>query len=64
MWDVRRCEVVKVLEGHKGAVFAVEMDDATERVFSGSRDNVSIPIINPSDLQTTYLNETRSGLGV
>ena len=42
VWDVRRCEVVKVLEGHKGAVFAVEMDDATETVFSGSRDNVSV----------------------
>ncbi len=33
--------MLKVLEGHKGAVFAVEMDDTTERIFSGSRDNVS-----------------------
>lgn len=35
---------MRVLKGHKGAVFAVQLDDAAERVFSGSRDNVSVDI--------------------
>jgi hypothetical protein len=30
-----------VLAGHKGVVFCVEMTDNAERIYSGSRDNVS-----------------------
>ena len=27
--------------GHRGVVFSVEMADSTEKIYSGSRDNVS-----------------------
>lgn len=33
---------MRVLEGHKGVVFAVEMNDVTDIVYSGAGDNVSI----------------------
>ena len=41
MWDVRNCKQVRALEGHKGVVFAVDINDTTETVYSGAGDNVS-----------------------
>lgn len=42
MWDVRKFQLLKTLTGHRGVIFAVEMDDSTEMLYSGARDNVSL----------------------
>ena len=55
VWNVRHCRLVHTLEGHKMAVFAVEMDDSARRVFSGSRDYVRQHIPN----LTCYMHVTR-----
>ncbi len=41
VWDVRKCRLMKTLVGHRGVVFAVSMDNAAERVYSGDKDGVS-----------------------
>ena len=40
MWDVRHCSVQRVLEGHNGAVFSVDLDENSELAFTASGDKV------------------------
>ncbi|KAL5459873.1 hypothetical protein EMCRGX_G033260 [Ephydatia muelleri] len=38
VWDVRHCSVLRVLEGHTGAVFSVDLDESSELAFTASGD--------------------------
>ena len=46
LWDVRRCQQMRVLQGHKGAVFAVDLNDDADLVYSGAGDRVRIEVMN------------------
>jgi len=42
VWDISRCLLLFSLEGHKDAVFAVDMDDNDSLILTGSADRVNI----------------------
>lgn len=41
MWDVRKCQHVRSLEGHKGVVFTVDLSHDAKLIYSGAGDRVS-----------------------
>lgn len=41
VWDISRCLPLHSLEGHKEAVFAVDVDAKDSMVFTGSADKVN-----------------------
>ena len=40
VWDIRHCALVRRLEGHRGAVFAVDLDSLARIAFTASGDKV------------------------
>ena len=40
VWDIRHCALVWRLEGHRGAVFAVDLDSLARIAFTASGDKV------------------------
>ena len=40
IWDIRHCSLVRRLEGHQGAVFAVDLDNPARVAFTASGDKV------------------------
>jgi len=40
IWDIRHCRLVRRLEAHQGAVFAVDLDDPARVAFTASGDKV------------------------
>ena len=40
IWDIRHCSLVRRLRGHRGVVFAVDLDHTSTQAFTGSGDRV------------------------
>ena len=41
VWNIRHCSPTHLLEGHTGAVFAVELDGSAQLAYTGSGDKVT-----------------------